>query len=41
MPAGVHRLKINAHQLALASGIYFVVLKTENFSAVRKLILIK
>ncbi|MHB2156176.1 right-handed parallel beta-helix repeat-containing protein [Calditrichota bacterium GD2] len=41
MPAGVHRLVINAQQLALASGIYFVVLKTENFSAVRKLILIK
>lgn len=38
---GRHHLKIVANQLQLASGIYFLHLKSKHFKAVRKMVLLK
>ena len=39
--AGVHTLRIDAGRLRLSSGIYFVLLRSPKFSAVRKIVLLK
>ncbi len=39
--AGVHQLILDAQQLQLSSGIYFLLLKTPKFNAVRKMVLLK